>query len=288
MALFKKQLITIGVLIIASIFLINMINLNSRQTPLHYSSPNTKNLYESAFKKTNTLNHIPTQTAQGAIVNHHLLADHFIANVFENIKRDEIETVILLSPNHFYKGVDNAITTNGKWSTPYGILKPDKSIIQNLSDQRIITIDPEPFENEHGISNIVGFIKHELPQVKIAPIILRESISQRQKDDIISFLSQLPSKSTLFIASVDFSHEVTPDIARSNDEQSLEIIQSFDFENIREINIDSIASLEILMKTMDNFNAKKFTVLEMSNAGELINDPILEDTTSYITGYFTK
>lgn len=269
----------------------------SRNTPtknFHYSEIRQKYFYDDFFSQSNKCQSNYQLDVKGLIVNHHLLAGGLIADVFCSVATDRELTVVILSPNHFARGRGQVTTSIYDWATPYGILQSDQKLIKTISDAGVVAIDEGPFEREHGIYNLTPFVRKVLPHARIAPVIIKDNISQADRQRLIKFLSESLPKDSLIIASLDFSHYLTSSEADRNDEKTLEIIKSLDYEGVTELNpdnqpdnVDSKPVLEIMLQLMSLNNANNFTLLSNSNSAKLVGDSNVTETTSYINGFFS-
>jgi poly-gamma-glutamate synthesis protein (capsule biosynthesis protein) len=254
---------------------------------LHYSYFSTKDFFDKAYKASFKIEK-PNGSIKGIFVNHHLLAPHLIASTMNAIATEEKVTVVLISPNHFSSGNGQIISTINRWDTPYGVLDSDCSNISELGLQGVIKIDTFPFKKEHGISGIVPFIKKSLPNSKIIPIIVKDTISEK---DIITFVESLYStlgEKVIVVGSFDFSHYLPDKVAEFHDTQSISVIKNFDYEGTQRMETDSVPGVEIVMRYMEKSGAQHFTVTANTNSAKILNDPSIEETTSYINGLFSK
>ncbi|MFS8158907.1 MAG: AmmeMemoRadiSam system protein B, partial [Candidatus Roizmanbacteria bacterium] len=92
----------------------------------HDSSPYKKEFFLKLFDSVKNHPEIKKDTIKGIIVNHHLLAGQFIAEAINLIATDKPITVVLVSPNHFARGKGSITSTISSWSTPYGVIKPNR------------------------------------------------------------------------------------------------------------------------------------------------------------------
>lgn len=261
----------------------------STRTPfgLHYSAFPQKTFFEQA-----TAN-IPSPAAQaptkikGLVVPHHLLAAPSIAEAFQTIASDEPITVVLLSPNHFHVGHGQITSSLFDWQTPYGTLEANQVLIQQLEQKQLVTIDEQPFEKEHGISNLVAFIKQTLPNASIVPIIIKDTLSSKTADTFIQGITTELPNNTLWIASIDFSHYLPKSVADFHDATSLAVLKNLDVDAAKILEIDSRPGLRIFLQAMKANGAQQFHLFRHSNAADLINDPDLQETTSHFTGAFS-
>ncbi len=228
-------------------------------------------------------------TAFGAIVNHHLLAPDLIARVFSALASNKIKTIVLISPNHFSRGKGDIISSSYNWKTPYGILQADDSLIRKLSASAGVSIEEDPFKEEHGIFNIAPFIKKSFPDARIAPLIIKDSFQlSGKKDEQASRLNEIIPQDALIIGSFDFSHTLPPQAAEFHDEKALAVLESLDYSETDFLDIDSKPGLYLFLKLMQEREAGRFTLFDHTNSAEILGDPKIDDTTSYITGVFSR
>lgn len=126
---------------------------------VHYSFAGTQRFFDDIF--TNTL---PVEIAQeknisALIVNHHLLAPTLISQTFQSVSHLQPSVVVLISPNHFGIGSAPILTSGYNWETQYGILLVNNPIVERMQQLPRVARDERPFEREHGIANVVTFIK---------------------------------------------------------------------------------------------------------------------------------
>jgi len=216
------------------------------------------------------------------LINHHLLAPHLIARALLGVATKNKQTVVLISPNHFSAGDGFAITTLYPWKTSYGVLTADRELIKQLV-RAGVTIDPVPFQREHGISNIIPFIKHSLPNARIVPIMVRDTANPRE----IDVLAQTLPSDVLVIGSFDFSHEVTSSVADTQDAQAIATLKAFDITAVSDLSLDSRPGLRFLMQYAALQDKRRFVLLGATNSAKILKRPDQPDVTSYITGYFT-
>lgn len=253
----------------------------------HYSYFSQKDFYEQAYTTAKPLaSHL--NDVKGVLVNHHLLAGNFIAESFNNISTTAPITVLLISPNHFSAGKGSIIVSNSKWKTPYGNLLPDSEFINSLVKEGLVSLEEDPYDQEHGISGIVAFIKKSLPNAKVAPIIINDRLSISEAMSIASNIESRLPKNAMVVGSFDFSHYLTLPAADFHDLESLSAVENFNFEAIPRLDIDSRSGLAIFLKILQIKGAGKFNLLEHNNSAVLAKDESALETTSYFTGYFIK
>jgi poly-gamma-glutamate synthesis protein (capsule biosynthesis protein) len=224
----------------------------------------------------------------GVIVNHHLLAPHLIAKTISALATTSPVTAVLVSPNHFGAGQGQIIASRYNWQTPYGVLKGDCAAVDTLARKGVAAVEELPFEKEHGVSGIVPFIKHSLPNARVLPVIVKDTLSETELLRFVEELSALFGNTAVLVGSFDFSHDLYPDAARFHDAKSLAVVRSFDYHGIHALDIDSMPGLEILLRYMERKGARQFDLVAHASSAELLGKPDQTDTTSYIDGTFSR
>jgi poly-gamma-glutamate synthesis protein (capsule biosynthesis protein) len=260
----------------------------SQVSGYHYSFFSRKGFYDRAFEGLENSRIKNKGDIKGAIVNHHLLAPNLIAEVLSAVSSKEPITVVLISPNHFFAGRGQVISSLYDWQTPYGVLESDKNLIGKLRDARLVNIEEGPFEKEHGISNLVAFIKKTLPNARIVPLIVKDTFSFQAGDIFAENLNEVLPRNSLIIASLDFSHYLPSSAADFHDEKSLAVLSSLNYEGIKFLDIGSRPALRIFLKYLGLRGAEKFSLLNHSNSAKIVGDEKMSETTSYITGFFSS
>jgi AmmeMemoRadiSam system protein B len=252
----------------------------------HESYFSQKDFYEESYGNAKSMHGDARTPIQAIMVNHHLLAASYIAEAFNQVATTAPLTVLLVSPNHFNAGKGNIITSAEQWQTPYGKLEPDEQFVHELTAKALVTIEEDPFSQEHGISGIVAFIKKSLPNARVVPVIFRNRMTLGQSLKAADQFKTILPNNTLVVGSFDFSHYLPSNAADFHDLENLNAVESFDLSSIYNLDIDSRPGLSFFLRLLKDSNAQKFTLLEHSNSAKFAKIDALE-TTSYITGYFT-
>lgn len=226
----------------------------------------------------------------GAIVPHHLLPSFIIANIFDRITRQDVETIILLSPNHHDIGNTPVVMGKLGWSTPYGEIKPNIEIINAFTQKDYISIDDKILDNEHGIVGLLPFLAYYKNDIKIVPIALRQNMTKDQLNDLSQSIADISDEKTVIVASVDFSHYLTSAQAQQNDKETQNAMKNYNIDKILQMNsdyMDSPQAIVVLLQAMELNDAKSMNILYNTNSGKLMND-LYGKTTSYFGVVFTR
>jgi len=227
------------------------------------------------------------KTIYATIMPHHLVASSLInQNLALAAKNSEIKKIIILSPNHFL-APKKAFTSDGNWQTKYGLLESDTDLIKQIVELNLAQIDYLAMEKEHGIFDLLPYIKFYFPNAQIVPLVISENLSFDEADKLSDFFKQKLGEDTLLILSADFSHYLPKIVADFHDQASMAALNNFDYDFIRQMDIDNPVSLYVLLKYLEKQHAQRFVLLDNKNSQDFMANEMLEQTTSYVSGYFT-
>jgi AmmeMemoRadiSam system protein B len=228
---------------------------------------------------------------KGGIVPHHLLAKDMISSFFEIVSVQKPEIIIVIAPNHKGIGVSPIHTGDWSWQTPFGILDAEKTIANSFIDSNIASSNFDLLEEDHSISALVPYIKYYMPDCKIIPILLHGSLGLKDTQQLGKNLQaklNKEGKSSLIIASVDFSHYLPLEVADEMDKISINAIKERDANTIYQFDndyMDSPPSIIALLSAMDFVNAYNMHILDHSNS-DILSGSKNGETTSYYTVLF--
>lgn len=251
---------------------------------LHYASHSQRDFYPTLTADTK----VPiVPNVKGAIVSHHLYAETDIAKLFLAMRDQKPSVVVIVGPNHFTAGINNIQVSRYAYETPWGRLDPHQETIDSLIKSGDIFQEERSFEREHSISALVTFVKYAFPDTKFVPIIVKRDTPIASMEGLAQTLNNILPNDALVIASVDFSHHGNRFMAQFHDDKSIGTIQSFDFDNISKLEIDSPSSIYALLKYLELRGAQKI-VNTRTDSAKIGNNPLSEDVTSYLFAHFSE
>jgi len=159
-------------------------------------------------------------------------------------------------------------------------------LISQLAKKGLVKIDPVPFDTEHGVGNIIPFIRKSLPKAKVVPIIFNNQVTLADVLDWGERIYSLLPKGVLIVASIDMSHMMPESIANQQDKITIDAIATKDIELASQRPIDAPKVLAVLLQLMQKLEADHWQLLTRSSSAVLSNSKNPADNTSYITGFF--
>ena len=255
----------------------------------------------------------------GAIVPHHLLVESYIDDFYALLAKQiqpelQPERIILISPNHFNYGVRYIQTTTETPQHQYdGML--DLASINSLADVNVAFIENEKYSKEHGIFVHYPFIQKYFPAAKVVPVTLKSGTPQAKINEVVEQLRGDGQVRTLVIASVDFTHYVSDEIAIKNDNHIIDYLKKWsgdvgsrenfsevfaslkrlaqsekgsseDVVSIDAVAMDSPESIYLLLKYLDGANVHKFNLWKRTSTFSVTGITEPTSNTSHIFAYF--
>jgi poly-gamma-glutamate synthesis protein (capsule biosynthesis protein) len=186
------------------------------------------------------------QDIVSGVVPHHLLAKEIIEDFFQHISSQEkAETIILLSPDHFNSGTlddVNAFITldweSGSKKEEFDNIKIDSLLGKRLADENKMVLNSSAIVYDHGITNLIPYIKKYFPETRFLPILIPIDITKEQMEHLVKTINKETPAQTIIIASVDFSHYLPPRAAGFHDKKSIRVLLNFEEDNFNDIEVD--------------------------------------------------
>ena len=186
------------------------------------------------------------QDIVSGVVPHHLLAKEIIADFFSYISsQGKPETIVILSPDHFQSGIfnDNNAFITLNWESvsikeEFDNMKIDSLLGKKLADDNKIALNSSAIVYDHGITNLIPYIKKYFPESKFLPILIPIDITKEQIEHLVKTINIESPAQTIIIASVDFSHYLPPHAAGFHDKKSIRVLLNFEEENFKNIEVD--------------------------------------------------
>ena len=228
--------------------------------------------------------------AASGVVPHHLLAKEIIQKFFGYIfSKGKPETIILLSPDHFNSEVlckrASFITLEPEIGD-FKTLKVEGFLLRNLIKKTDFCFNNSSVELDHGLTDLLPFIKSYFPNTKILPILVPSNISEEQITSLIETINSQSSSKTIVIASVDFSHYLPKNAAEFHDAKSIRVLLNFEKEKFKNIEVDCWQCLYGARLFAKLRNKERPEVIAYGNSADFLKNSDIDETTSYFSVVF--
>lgn len=214
------------------------------------------------------------------IVPHHLLAESIIAELVAELAESEPTTIVLVSPDHWGRAGNYFVTTAGETYQDLAVDTALRNTLVGGDYSEWLALDDELLLDEHGLNNLIPYLKNALPEVKIVPLAVSAAASENQVAALARQIDLMSSSSTVVLASVDFSHYLPERVATLHDLKTSAAIENFEFASLADVEVDCPMCLSLAMHfaaDREAFNARQ---LAHSNS-----DAIIGAATGEVTSY---
>lgn len=229
---------------------------------------------------------VKTQNIRGIILPHHDLAREYIVASLERISKNQNpKTVVIIGPNHYEPQAAKFISATNVLDYPV-----QEEFVNRLYMLQKTTLNQAAVENDHSIITPLSYLKNYFPDAEFIPLLAPPYFDTSDISQIAMYLSRSLPQDTLFVASVDFSHNTQAVEASTKNRQSEETIKNFDFETLyqyKDDHIDSPSSIGLLLSTMQRLGSTTWELWYDSH-GAFIEDKAALQGTSYLIGVFTQ
>ena len=248
--------------------------------------------FNNLSNKENTDHKTQSLIASG-VVPHHLVAKEIIQDFFKHLSsKENPDTIILLSPDHFKScniSREKSFITLDSKTEEFNGLKIDNILLKNLSNKTKLTFNNSFISFEHGITNLLPYIKRYFPNTKVLPILIPSEITEEQVIDLIETINIYSSPQTIIIASVDFSHYLPKKVAEFHDVKSVRVLLNFENKDFKNLEVDCWQCL-YGARLFANLHQKEFPeiIAYDKNSSDFFKKTFSEETTSYFSVVFEK
>lgn len=250
------------------------------------------NLREKIFAHKNSVSVLPKKESviAGGVVPHHLVAEKIIEDFFSNIAETEnLETIVLLSPDHFDSAnltKEESFISVSKDTGNLGGIEIDSLLLDSLSVKNKFEFNSSFVESDHGITNLLPFIKKHFPKTKVVPILVPFETSKEKIKKIAEDIDSKISSNGMIIASVDFSHYLPKSAADFHDVKSVRTLVNFEEEEFENLEVDCWQCL-YAARLFAKQRGKEFSeIIARNNSVDFSEIKDAEETTSYVSVVF--
>jgi MEMO1 family protein len=218
----------------------------------------------------------------GIIVPHgaYIFSGAISANAFFEIASRNIDTFILIGPDHHGIGKRISVTSEGYWQTPLGDVLIDNTITNDLKRScDFIEEDKIVHQIEHSLEIQVPFIQYSFGKsFTIVPVLLRDQDIETSMllGNLIAKYST--TKNVMIIASSCLTHYESNSSVHKKDFQIIKSIENLDIESFYQSLMNFKASvcgygaISSLMRAVQILGSKKGELLRYATSGDVTSD----------------
>jgi AmmeMemoRadiSam system protein B len=222
----------------------------------------------------------------GGLVPHHIPTTiPLLAEFYTKLKNSrDIKTFVIFAPDHIDAGRGNISVSKADFIMPFGTLRPNLAIIEQLESSGFVVQDEAPFDREHSIDAQLLLISKLFPDAQIVPLIFRSSITNEEARALGKILANIVDEDTFIVSSVDFSHYLSERQARPIDYLSANVLGAIDSRSNDLVKADSEQALVAFMSFLETKGANHHVDLQIFNTRDFNNNN--DYTTGYVTGFW--
>ena len=267
------------------------------QIPLYHTWLSLK---EMEYKSSGALsvNNVPRDFLPWAgIVSHHILAHDYIDAWFFHLSQmRDIKRFFIISPDHYGVSLQPFSLTIGSWdsrisgnaSGSIGFVESDRDKVNEIAGLLEVSLDPNVFFMEHGISALMPYIKKYFPEAKVIAIAVSAESEVNTRTggmltDVLEKEFDIKGKLENFLLiSSDFSHKGGVEETALNDYKSMQYLKNINNAFWNMVICDNRMGIYVLDR-MGKKNSESVILYHTSSYDISGYD---EDITSYFFVYF--
>ncbi|MGC8587330.1 MAG: MEMO1 family protein, partial [Candidatus Micrarchaeia archaeon] len=194
-------------------------------------------------------------------------------------KARRFDSFVIIGPNH--TGYGNPISLSAEdWETPFGVVENDIELSRAIASKRQIAIDESAHAYEHSVEVQLPFLQHVVKRPRCVFICMGD-----QSMDSAALLSKAIldaaralGRNFALIASSDFNHYESADVARKKDLPAIEALEKIDYAGFNKLLRNSndtacgYGPITVAAMTARARGANKGYLLKYANSGDYNKD----------------
>lgn len=192
--------------------------------------------------------------------------------------RGRPDVVVILGASHTRLGPSIALAPHTLWRTPLGDARVDGDLVADLG-RRGLVVAEAPFVREHSIEVQIPFVQALWGGgCAIVPICVAPGSLSRFREAAESLVASIGERRALLVASSDFTHYESDQVARTRDGEALRRILSLDVEVFRDLcvardlTICGTGAIEMLMYCAHQLSLDHVEQVAYATSGEITGD----------------
>lgn len=194
------------------------------------------------------------------------------------------DTVVILCPNHTgltRTGAPASLLAEGAYDLPGGPVPVDVELAGSwMRHASQIQSDPAAHSREHAIEVVLPFLRHENPNVKIVPVVMKSGTLEDYKELAQGLAETIrdSGREVLIVASSDMTHYESVESARWKDQRALDHVLQLDgpglLETARRHNITmcGVIGAAVMLMAARELGATRAELAAYAHSGEVSGD----------------
>ena len=192
----------------------------------------------------------------------------------------EIDTFMVIGPNHTGLGFPVSVSNADAWATPLGRVVNDREFVRVLAESGDIAVDEQAHRHEHSAEVQLPFIQSIMEKPRCVFVCMGDQSykSAEGLERSISMAAGKLGRRIIVIASSDFNHYESGDTARRKDMPAIRALERLDphgFYDAIEGSHDSACGygpMAVSVMFARRRKASKGTLLSYANSGGITMD----------------
>ena len=221
------------------------------------------------------------------LIPHHLVTAKEIASFLDSM--DMPRRVYLLAPDHFDQGRSACTVSDANMVLSSGeTMMGSVDLVEELESDVLLNSE-NPFIREISTGALLPYIVEAWPKADIVPVICRADASAKDRlaiaDDLSGILQK--DKHAVLVASVDFSHYLSAEVADFHDVLAEDVIRGLaDLESDR-VELDSPSVLGIILKVARELGLGDVQMHDHTNSLRILQSKLSNESTSHFFAGFS-
>lgn len=208
---------------------------------------------------------------------------------YKSVQSRNVDTVVILSPNHQLPLDEYMVSSADTYETPLGRVPLDRDFIRQLGDGvKLRDID---LDGEHSIEIQLPFLQVVFKNFMIVPIMIGHGDVFGGSSLVNALAGLLKDRNYLMIASTDLHHIPDYEAVRKSDAKVIDALEKYDMTKIRQVLSDYNCTvcgkvpICIVLETLQRLGAKQLINLNYTTSGDVTGD---KRPGQYTVGYLSS
>ena len=188
-------------------------------------------------------------------------------------------TFVVIGPSHDGYA-ESGVVSLSDWETPLGVVKNDMELSHKIAEECALSTEDRHIANEHSVEVQLPFLQtlFEKPMCSFICMTDQSPRASRAVCDAIIKASKSLKRNVIVIASSDFNHYESAEMAEKKDMQVIEEIIGLDPEKMykalerTEDTACGYGPIAVAMLFAKERGAEKATLLKYANSGDVVKD----------------